>query len=94
MLSARDIYPEGTSTMDTHRTLEKERKDKPILLETVLQSRSLSQLSNGDRTSDCIVIEGCGQIDTTLNTTQRTTIVGMTSSRRVSEKQSSSCCLA
>ena len=49
--SARD-----TATMNTHRTLE---KDKLILLETVLQSRSLSQLSNGDRTSDRIVIEGC-----------------------------------
>ena len=80
--SARDItilYPEGTATMDTHRTLEKERKDKLILLETVLKSPSLSQLSNGDQTSDCIVIEGCSQIDTTLNTSQWTTIVGMTS---------------
>ena len=45
--------------MDTHRTLEKERKEKLLLLETVLQSRSPSQLSNGDRTSDSIVIEGC-----------------------------------
>ena len=68
--SAHDIiilYPMGTATMDTHRTLEKERKEKLILLETVLQSHSLSQLSNGDRTSDYIVIEGCGQ------TTQRST---------------------
>ena len=58
--SARDIsilYPVGTATMDTHRTLEKERKDKLILLETVLQSRSLSQLSNDDQTSDRIVIQ-------------------------------------
>ena len=52
----------GTATMDTHRTLEKERKEKLILLETVLQSRSLSQLLNSDRTSDRIVIEGCGQM--------------------------------
>ena len=65
ILSARDIttlYPVGTATMDTRRTLEKERKDKLILLETVLQSHSLSQLSNGDRTSDHIVIQGCGQM--------------------------------
>ena len=41
--------------------------DKPISLETVLQSCSLSQLSNSDQTSDCIVIEGCDQ------TTQRST---------------------
>ena len=71
-LSACDItilYPMGIATMDTHRTLERERKRKHklVLLETVLQSRSLSQLSNGDRTSDCIVIKGCGQI------TQRST---------------------
>ena len=68
--SAHDItilYPVGTATMDAHRTLEKEGKDKPILIETVLQSCSLSQLSNGDRTSDRIVIEGCGQIDTVIN---------------------------
>ena len=33
----------GTATMDTHRTLEKERRDKLILLEfeTVLQSHAL-----------------------------------------------------
>ena len=55
------LYPMGTATMDTHRTLEKERKDKLILLKTVLQSRSLSRLSNSDRTSDHIVIEGSGQ---------------------------------
>ena len=57
------LYPVGTATMDTHRTLEKERKDKLILLETVLQSHSLSQLSNGDQTSDHIMIEGCGWRD-------------------------------
>ena len=59
--SARDVtilYPVDTATMDMHRTLEKERKDKLILLETVLQSRSLSQLSNSNRTYDRIVIEG------------------------------------
>ena len=61
------LYPMGIATMDMHRTLEKERKEKLILLETVLQSCSLSQLSNGDQTSDCIVIEGCGQ------TTQQST---------------------
>ena len=69
-LSARDItilYPVGTATMDMHITLEKERKDKLILLETVLQSHSLSQLSNGDRTSGHILNEGCGQM------TQRST---------------------
>ena len=68
--SAHDItifYPVGTATMDTHRTPEKERKDNLNLLETVLQSHSLSQLSNGDQTPDSIVIEGCGQ------TTQRST---------------------
>ena len=42
----------GTATMDMHRTLEKERGDKLILLEMVLQSHSLNQLSNVDRTSD------------------------------------------
>ena len=31
----------GTATMDTHRTLEKERRDKLILLEMVLQSHSI-----------------------------------------------------
>ena len=64
--SARDIiilYPVGTATMDMLRTLEKERKDKLIFLETVLQIRSLSQLLNGDQISDRIVIEGCGQIN-------------------------------
>ena len=49
--------------MDMHRTLGKERKDKLILLET----KPLSESANGDRTSDCIVIEGCGHIDTTLD---------------------------
>ena len=60
--SARDVtilyIPWTLTTMDMHRTLENERKDKLILLETVLQSRSLSQLSNGNRTYDRIVIEG------------------------------------
>ena len=68
--SGRDItilYPVGITAIDTHRTLEKERRDKLILLETVLQSRSLSQLSNVDRISDGIVTEGCGQIDTTID---------------------------
>ena len=52
--SVRDItilYPVGTATMDTRRTLENERRDKLILLETVLQSRSLRQLSNVNGTS-------------------------------------------
>ena len=58
ILSVCDItilYSVGTATMDTHSTLEKE---KLILLETVLQIHCLSQLSNGDQTSDRIVIEG------------------------------------
>ena len=55
------------STMDMHRTLEKERRDKLILLETVLQSHSLNQLSNIDQTLDRIMTEGCGQISTTIN---------------------------
>ena len=59
--------PVGIATIDTHRTLEKERRDKLILLETILQSRSVSQFSNVDRNSDGIVTEGCGEIDTTLN---------------------------
>ena len=50
----------GTATMDTLRSLERERRDKLILLEMVLQSHSLHQLSNVDQ----IVTEGCGQIDT------------------------------
>ena len=83
--SARDITilcPVDTATMDMHRTLEKERKDKLILLETVLQSCSLSQLSNGDRTSERIMIDGCGQ--TTQQATNFTmdyvrTIIGVTS---------------
>ena len=57
----------GTATMDTHRTLEKEIRDELIVLETVLQSNSLNQLSNVDRTSDRIVTEGCDQIDTTID---------------------------
>ena len=64
ILSAHGIsslHPVGTATMDMHGTLEKEREDKLILLETVLQSHFLSQLSNSNRTSDRIVIEGCGQ---------------------------------
>ena len=39
----------NTATMDTFRILEKERRDKLILLETVLQNHSLNQLSNVDR---------------------------------------------
>ena len=64
--SACDItitYPVGTATMDTHRTLEKERRDKLILLETVLQSRSQKQLSNVNGIFDRLMTEGCGQID-------------------------------
>ena len=48
----------GTATMDTHRILEKERRDKLILLKTVLQSHSLNQLLNINRTLDRIVTEG------------------------------------
>ena len=58
ILSVRDItilYPVGTATMDMHSTLERE---KLILLETVVQIRCLTQLLNGDQTSDRIVIEG------------------------------------
>ena len=36
----------GTATMDTLRSLERERRDKLILLEMVLQSPSLHQLLN------------------------------------------------
>ena len=50
--------------MDTHRTLEKERRDTLSLLEMVLQRCSLSQLSKVNRTLDGIVTEVCGQIDT------------------------------
>ena len=57
----------GTVHMDTHRTLEKERRDKLILLETVLQSHSLNQLLNVDRAPDRIVTEGCGQMDTMID---------------------------
>ena len=66
---ARDIYPVATATIDTHRILEKERRDKLILLEMVLvlQSRSVSHLSNVNRTSDGITTEGCGEDDTTIN---------------------------
>ena len=56
----------GIATIDTHRTLEKERRNKLILLKMVLQSHSVSQLSNVDRTSDGIMTEGCGEIDTTI----------------------------
>ena len=92
---ARDItilYPVGTATMDTHRTLEKERKDKFILLETVLQSHSLSKLSNGDHTSDRIVIEGCGHIDTSIDELHNG-LASLASSSSESDKRSSSCCL-
>ena len=54
----------GIATMEI---LERERRDKLILLKTVLQSHSPNQLSNIDRTSDRIVTEGCGQIDTTFD---------------------------
>ena len=42
-LSAHDmtiIYPVGIATIDTHRTPEKEKRDKLILLKMVLQSHS------------------------------------------------------
>ena len=58
------LYPVGTATMDTHRTLEKEKRDKVMLLEMALQSCSLSQLSNVNRTSDGIMI---GQIDAKID---------------------------
>ena len=57
----------GTATMHMHRTVEKERRDKVILLKTVQQSHSPNQLSNIDRTSNQIMTEGCGQIDATIN---------------------------
>ena len=50
----------GTATMVTLGSLERERRDKLILLDMVLQSHPLHQLLNVDR----IVTEGCGQIDT------------------------------
>ena len=61
ILSTHDItvfYPVGIATIDKHRKIEKERRDKLILLKTVLQSCSVSQLSNVDRTLDGIVTEG------------------------------------
>ena len=42
----------GTATLDTLRSLERERRDKLILLEMVLQSHSLHQLLNVNRISD------------------------------------------
>ena len=54
----------GTATMDTLRSLDRERREKLILLEMVLQNHSLHQLSTFDWTLDQIVTEGCGQIDT------------------------------
>ena len=48
ILSVQDITimcPVGTATMDTHRTLEKEGRDKFIVLETALQTPSLNQFS-------------------------------------------------
>ena len=54
----------GTATMDTLRSLERERRDKLILLEMVLQSHSLHQLLNVDRILDWIMTEGCSPIDT------------------------------
>ena len=62
------LYPVGMATMETHRTLEKER-DKLILLKIVLHSRSLRQLLNIDQISDCLVTEWCGQIDRLHNFT-------------------------
>ena len=38
------VYSVGMATMDTRRTLEKEKRDKLILLETVLHSRSETAL--------------------------------------------------
>ena len=66
ILSAYDItilYLMGTATMDTYRILVKERRDKLILLETVLQILSPSRLLNINQTSDSIMTEGCGQIN-------------------------------
>ena len=47
----------GTATMDTLRSLERERRDKLILL--ILTTPSALECR-----SDWIVTEGCGQIDT------------------------------
>ena len=46
--------------MDMLRLLE----EISLFTQMVLQSHSLYQLSNIDQTSDQIVTEGCGQIDT------------------------------
>ena len=59
--------PMGIATMDTNRTLE---RDKLILLETVLQSRSLTQLSNDIKLPIVLIdlmTEERGQIDTKIN---------------------------
>ena len=50
--------------MDTHITLEKEKTETRLSSPT---SRSLSQLSNVDRTLKGIVTERCAHIDTTID---------------------------
>ena len=52
----------GTATMDTLRSLERERRGKLILLEMVLHSHSLT--SALECRSDQIMTKRCGQIDT------------------------------
>ena len=67
ILSACDItFLHPMSIYNYHRYAQntRKRRDKLILFEMDLQSHSLSQPSNVNQTSDCIVTEGCGQIDT------------------------------
>ena len=65
--SARDItslYPVGIATIDTHRTLKKKEKAKPSYSKRMHKAALCIQFSNVNRTSERLVIEGCGQTHT------------------------------
>ena len=76
-----------------HRTLEKERRDKLILLKKVLQSRSVSQLSNVDHTSDGIRTYHDWVVWWNRHN-DPLSLVWQALSTSESEKWCSSCCLA
>ena len=54
------IYPVGIATMDVHRTLKKKEKTSSSYLKRTHKAAFWIKLSNVDRTSECLVTEGCG----------------------------------
>ena len=69
--SVRDItiflYPVGTATMDMHRALGNKEKTGSSYSKQTHKAALSVELLNVDRTSDSLVIERCGQIDTTID---------------------------